>query len=93
MSMKKVVVVGLLPGQIRRVERQVKGAKLRFVEGGGHQKVKVIPGGDFCLMMARFISHETQNRVVSVFGRGGCAAVHGGPTDLVRAINQYLQGK
>lgn len=64
----KVLIVGLLPGQKSQIEQEFgKELDLRFAESSlmGKTLKKKILACDYCISMVNFISHTTENTILS----------------------------
>ncbi len=77
-----VTVVGLLPGQAKRVERLVPNLRLRFIPAD--RAHHVYPDG-LSVLMAKFISHDTQDRARK---RGNVVVHRGGIKGLVERLEK-----
>lgn len=88
----KLVIVGLLGGQFRRLESRFKGiVDLSYMsssetKSGG--KFKDFPRGDHCVLLTKFVSHSSEKAAEDVFGKNRVVLVRGGMTSVVAAIER-----
>jgi len=87
--MKTVVVVGLIPRQMRIVEQQCsKACKLRFVQSQGNKPS--IPSGDYCFLLIKFVRHLWTTQAFKQFPRNRVHYHMGGISELLVAIKGVL---
>lgn len=85
-SKPTILVIGLLPGQMNRVERDCQSvATLKF---SGQKKNGGLRGiADHCIVMTKFVSHAQSIQAFKQFPRERVHLKRGGLTVLVQAIN------
>jgi hypothetical protein len=85
-SRPRVVIVGLLPGQRRRIDRELgKRFDLRFLGASAQMNVT---GCTHIVLMTKFISHQCQTAAYARFPRDAVLHCNGGPAQLRRLLEE-----
>jgi hypothetical protein len=81
--MKKIVVVGLLPGQAKKVESGCPEASLTFVQA---DKKNRLPPGEHVVLVTKFIRHGWTESAYKKFDRENIHFHDGGISGLIVKI-------
>jgi hypothetical protein len=89
----RILVVGLLPGQAARVERECGGGnvRLRFVEAKRNCDISS-GGADHCVVMLKFVNHSHSAKAAKVFSRDRVHYNLGGLNELISMIRGITKG-
>jgi len=91
---KSILVLGLLPGQAHRVERDCEpfNVRLRFVEGKHNGGLRGAGGADHCVVMVKFVDHGHSGKALGAFPRDRVHFNKGGMKELVATIQGIADG-
>lgn len=82
----KIMVVGLLPAQAGRVERDCGGvAVLKFCTG--QKNGPLLGQADHCVVMVKFVNHGHSRKALRMFPRERVHYNRGGLSELMQTIN------
>lgn len=92
---KKILVIGLLPGQEREIYEEFKTRlKIVFMDKNKSRATMVssYPTCDRCFISARFVSHQIITTASKKYGKDIVENLAGGISDFKNSINSYLNG-
>ncbi len=85
----RLAVVGLLPGQAKRIAQEFPTSGLKFVPRDREREVPAITAAfDTVIVMTKFISHQTWHQIP----RAKLKPINGGLSDLRRQLQRLLPG-
>ncbi len=85
--MKKVVVVGLLDSQARRVQQSCGRLRLHFVSARANKPEDHFPNtASACFLLVKFVSHNMTAAAFKQYGRQATHLHVGGVSELVQKL-------
>ncbi len=79
----KIVVVGMLPAQEKRLSQAIVNVKFFFIDK--ERKKVEVPEADLYIVWARFVSHRICGKIENI-AKGKLLVHHKGISDLIRVL-------